>query len=358
METGSIAVVTGSLGLVGSAAARRFSALGLDVVGIDNDGRREFFGADASTSAVRRELEADLPRYAHVELDIRDDAQVTALFARLGRRVAVVLHAAAQPSHDWAARAPKVDFAINAVATLAILEAVRSHAPEALLLFMSTNKVYGDGPNRLPLEARATRYVLPAGHRFEHGIDETMSIDQCRHSLFGVSKVAADLMVQEYAMRFGLAAFVFRAGCITGSGHRAVSDHGFLAYLCRRVAAGLPYKVIGHRGLQVRDNLHADDLAEAFASVIGKPAGKTGVYNIGGGPGATTSVAEALDLAGRLCGRVPVVEMEEEPRYGDHMWWVTDMSRFQAAWPEWRPSFDTERLVADLVRNAAKGNAA
>jgi CDP-paratose 2-epimerase len=214
---------------------------------------------------------------------------------------------------------------------------------------MSTNKVYGDGPNRLPLLPTPSRFVLPAGHPFsEHGIDESMSIDQCRHSLFGVSKAAADLMVQEYASRFGLATLVFRAGCITGPEHRAVPDHGFLAYLCRQVTMGLPYTVIGHGGLQVRDNLHVDDLAEAFARAIVAPAG-SGVYNIGGGPGATISVSEALELAGRLSGRAPIVRSVEEPRHGDHMWWVTDFRRFQAAYPAWRPSRDTEALVASVI---------
>lgn len=348
MSGGDVALVTGSLGLVGSASVRRFAALGLAVVGIDSDARQGFFGAEASTAPVRATLEAEVPGYRHHALDLRDEAGIEALLRSLGGRIAVVLHAAAQPSHDWAAGAPKVDFAINAVATLTLLEAVRAHAPEALFLFMSTNKVYGDAPNQLPLVAGATRFALPPAHRFAaHGIDESMSIDQCRHSLFGVSKVAADLMVQEYAQRFGLTAQVFRAGCITGPEHRAVSDHGFLAYLCRRVVAGLPYRVIGHGGLQVRDNLHVEDLAEAFARSVARP--QSGVFNIGGGPGATVSVVEALDLAGRLSGRPPVIEDEAVPRYGDHLWWVSDIRRFAAAYPGWAPTRDTPTLIAGLV---------
>ena len=349
MDRRSVALVTGSLGLVGSAAVRRFDALGLDVVGIDNDGRRTFFGDVSSTAAQRAVLETELPRYSHVELDIRDDQAIDDLVRDFGPRIAVVLHAAAQPSHDWAARAPKIDFAINATATLTLLESVRAHAPEALFLYMSTNKVYGDGPNQLPFRPGATRFVLPADHPFAaHGIDETMSIDQCRHSLFGVSKTAADLMVQEYASRFGLTTLVFRAGCITGPEHRAVPDHGFLAYLCQRVAAGLPYTVVGHGGLQVRDNLHVDDLAKAFALAVVAPHG-AGVYNIGGGPEATVSVSEALELAGHLTGRKPVVETVETPRFGDHLWWVSDFRRFQAAYPMWRPSYGTEDLVAAVI---------
>ena len=343
-------MVTGSLGLVGSAAARQFAALGLDVVGIDNDTRQAIFGADASTASLRAKLERELPSYRHSALDLRDETGIDDLLRGLGRRIGVVLHAAAQPSHNWAAGAPKVDFAINAVATMGLLEAVCAHSPEALFLFMSSNKVYGDGPNRLPLVASDTRYVLPPEHPYErNGIDETMSIDQCRHSLFGVSKVAADLMVQEYALRFGLTTMVFRAGCITGPEHRAVSDHGFLAYLCRQVVAGLPYQVIGHGGLQVRDNLHVDDLANAFARAVSAPG--SGVYNIGGGPGASVSVREALDLAGRLSGRTPVVATVEVPRYGDHMWWVSDTSRFRNAYPGWAPSYDTPQLIAGLIES-------
>lgn len=350
MSGGSVALVTGSLGLVGSAAARRFAGLGLDVVGLDSDARAGFFGAGASTAPMRAVLEAELPGYRHVALDLRDEAGVAALVAAWGERLAVVLHAAAQPSHDWAAGAPKVDFAINAGATLTLLEAVRAHAPAALFLFMSSNKVYGDAPNRLPLVARATRFALPEGHPFaRHGIDESLSIDQCRHSLFGVSKAAADLMVQEYAARFGLTAQVFRAGCITGPEHRAVSDHGFLAYLCRQVVAGEPYRVIGHRGLQVRDNLHVEDLAEAFARAVAAP--QSGVFNIGGGPGATVSVIEALDLAATRAGRRPVVAYDDEARYGDHMWWVSDNRRFARAYPGWTPTRDADQLIGGLVEN-------
>lgn len=354
--TGSVAVVTGSLGLVGAAAARRLARLGLAVVGIDNDGRRDFFGAAASTAAVRASLEAEHGDYRHAALDIRDADGIAALFRGLRGQVAVVVHAAGQPSHDWAAGAPQVDFAINATATLGLLETVRAQAPGALFLFMSTNKVYGDAPNLLPLRAEATRFVLAEDHRFARfGIDETMSIDQCRHSLFGVSKVAADLMVQEYAARFGLTTVVFRAGCITGPEHRAVADHGFLGYLCRCVTTGRTYRVIGHDGLQVRDNLHVDDLAEAFARVVARPRG-SGVYNIGGGPGATVSVREALALAGGCAGRAPVVETVAAPRYGDHMWWVSDNRRFQEAYPGWRPRMDAAGLIAALC--SAAGQAA
>lgn len=349
MADGAVALVTGSLGLVGSAAVRRFAALGFDVIGIDNDSRGRFFGAEASTAAVRAEIEAAGVRYRHCDFDIRDRAAVDDLLRRLKDRTAVVLHAAAQPSHDWSARDPLSDFSINAMATVSLLESVRSHAPEARFLFMSTNKVYGDAPNRLPLRMGPTRFELPSGHRWsKHGIDESLSIDQSQHSLFGVSKAAADLMVQEYARRFGLFTTVFRAGCITGTGHRAVADHGFLAYLCACVARGRHYAVIGHAGLQVRDNLDVEDLTEAFARVIAAPP-SSGVYNIGGGPGGTVSVREAIALAAAAAGRDAVVTEVSEPRYGDHKWWVSDTRRFEAAYPGWRPRKDATALIGALV---------
>jgi CDP-paratose 2-epimerase len=259
------------------------------------------------------------------------------------------VHAAAQPSHDWAARDPKLDFAVNATSTLNLLEATRRHAPNALFLFMSSNKVYGDKPNELPLLKTATRFVIDPSHPFAaHGIDETMQIDQSRHSLFGVSKTAADLMVQEYALRFGLRTYVFRAGCITGVDQRAVEAHGFLAYLCRQVTSGGTYQLIGYGGLQVRDNLDASDLAAAFAMLVREP-GEPSVFNIGGGPQATVSVLEALELAGRISGRTPRIDLVERARYGDHKYWVSDIRRFQAAYPSWRPSYQTADLVERLV---------
>ncbi len=294
-------------------------------------------------------MQAEIPSYRHRDIDIRDEHAIEDVFRAFGERIAVVLHAAAQPSHDWAAGDPKLDFAVNATGTLNLLEATRRHAPNARFLFMSSNKVYGDGPNELPLRETATRFVVDPAHPFAtHGIDESMSIDQCRHSLFGVSKAAADLMVQEYAHRFGLPTYVFRAGCITGVGQRAVAAHGFLAYLCQQVASGMTYEVIGYGGLQVRDNLDASDLAEAFALVVQDPT-VPGVFNIGGGSQATVSVLEALDLAGQISGRVPRIEFVEPARYGDHKYWVSDFRRFQVAYPVWRPSFGTADLMRQLI---------
>ncbi len=349
MTTNSLALVTGSLGLVGAAAVRRFAALGFEVIGIDNDMRRVLFGDAASNANKQPALAAVCPGYAHHHLDIRDNDAIRSLFRRIGRDIAVVVHAAAQPSHDWAADDPTTDFAINATATLNLLEACRSFAPGAAFLFTSTNKVYGAHPNLLPLQEHASRLEPSQDHRYyAHGIDETMSIDQTQHSLFGVSKVAADLMVQEYATRFDLKAAVFRAGCLTGEDHSGAKAHGFLSYLCRSALRGETYEIIGNGGKQVRDNLHADDLAEAFVRVV-QGDKQLGVYNMGGGRSSSVSVIEALDIAqDLLCREVPRQD-NPAPRYGDHQWWISDTRSFQADYPGWAPRYSARDLIARML---------
>ncbi len=349
MTTNSLALVTGSLGLVGVAAVRRFTALGFDVVGIDNDMRRVLFGDAASNAGKQAALAASCPGYQHYNLDIRDDEAIRALFRKIGRGLAVVVHAAAQPSHDWAARDPFTDFAINATATLSLLDACRTFAPDAAFLFTSTNKVYGTRPNLLPLQEHDSRLEPSPDHPFyAHGIDESMSIDQTQHSLFGVSKTAADLMVQEYATRFDLRAAVFRAGCLTGEDHSGAKAHGFLSFLCRTALRGESYEVIGNGGKQVRDNLHADDLAEAFVRVM-QGNKLLGVYNMGGGRGSSVSVIEALDIAQDLLGREVPRRINPEPRYGDHQWWISDTRSFQTDYPGWAPRYSARDLIARML---------
>ncbi len=349
MEQGSVALVTGALGLVGAAAVRRFSDQGREVVGIDNDLRAVLFGASASNMPNRAALESGCPGYRHHALDIRDAAGIAEIFNRYGNNIDVVVHAAAQPSHDWAATNPAMDFEINAGATLTLLEACRKHAPDARFLFMSTNKVYGDLPNQLPLSRVGNRLEVAETHPYHaHGIDEALSIDRSRHSLFGVSKASADLMVQEYGSRFGLATTVFRAGCLTGEDHHGAKAHGFLAYLCKVAREGAPYEIIGHGGLQVRDNLHADELADAFAAVCAAPP-RSGVYNMGGGRGSSVSVLEALQIAEEILGRKVPYTISEEARYGDHAWWISDTRAFQADYPGWRPTMDARALMERLL---------
>ena len=283
-----------------------------------------------------------------IDSDIRDQAAVQNIFSQYGRDIAVVIHAAAQPSHDWAARDPVMDFTVNANGTLTLLEATRQHCPEAPFIFCSTNKVYGDTPNRLPLVEQDRRWEVAPEHPFaRHGIDETMTIDASTHSLFGVSKAAADLMVQEYGRYFGLKTACFRGGCLTGPGHSGTQLHGFLSYLMKCAVSGQPYKVLGYKGKQVRDNIHSFDLVNAFWQFFKNP--RMGeVYNIGGGRYANCSMLEAIALCEELTGRPINWSYVDDNRIGDHIWWISDIRRFQSHYPEWRITYDIRTTLAEI----------
>jgi CDP-paratose 2-epimerase len=345
-----LAIVTGSAGLIGSEVSRFFALKGFDVVGIDNDMRRYFFGAEASTHFSRQRLQA-LPGYTHVDADIRDLAVLEPVFKRHGREIALVVHTAAQPSHDWAASKPLTDFAVNATATLNLLELTHRHSHDAVFIFTSTNKVYGDTPNHLPLVEEETRWELSPEHPYAaFGIDETMSIDGTLHSLFGASKLAADVLVQEYGRYFGMRTAAFRCGCLTGSGHAGTQLHGFLAYLVKCAITSAPYKVLGYRGKQVRDNLHARDLVTAFWHFFESPkAGE--VYNMGGARHANCSVLEAIALAEALTGKPMAWSYSDANRTGDHIWWISDIRKFQSHYPAWSLSLD----MAGIVREVYEG---
>ena len=358
---GGVVLVSGAAGLVGAAAARAFAQLGAEVVGVDNDSRRAFFGDAASTAWSRRQLESTLPRYRHLDVDIRDGAAIERVFAEYSESIQAVVHCAAQPSHDWAATAPQVDFAVNANGTLNLLEAARQRCPDAAFVFTSTNKVYGDAPNRLPLRELASRWEPEPGSRFaEHGIDESMPIDQAMHSLFGVSKTAADLMVQEYGRYFGMKTVCFRGGCLTGPDHAGAEQHGFLAYLMHCARTGTPYVVRGHKGKQVRDNIHCDDLAACFLAFVKRP--RIGaVYNIGGGRRANCSLLEAAAMCEQITGRAVQMRMDAAPRQGDHIWWISDTRRFERDYPDWRPQhglFDTLVQIHDAQARRATSTSA
>ncbi len=343
----AVAIVTGSGGLVGAQTAKAFCERGLEVVGIDNDMRRRFFGEDASTHWQVKLLEA-VQGYTHVDADIRDEAAMQRLFARYGRAVSRIVHCAAQPSHDWAAQEPLTDFAVNANGTLILLEAARRHAPDAVFIFASTNKVYGDGPNHLPMVEGTTRFELAPEHPWaERGFPEEMSIDGCLHSLFGVSKVAADLLVQEYGRYFGMKTACFRGGCITGPGHSGAQLHGLLAYLVKCAVTDTPYTVFGHRGKQVRDNIHCSDLVEAFWCFFQRPT-PGAVFNIGGGRHANCSMMEAIAIAETLTGRPMRHDYRDEARVGDLIWWVSDVSRFRSMYPQWSYAYDIRGIMADI----------
>ncbi|HEX3463915.1 MAG TPA: NAD-dependent epimerase/dehydratase family protein [Candidatus Elarobacter sp.] len=341
-------VITGSAGLIGSEAAAHFIEDGYEVVGIDNGLREHFLGPDGSTHWNRVALQTRYPKaYAHVSLDIRDADGVAELFARIGKRVALVLHTAAQPSHDWATEDPYTDFSINAGGTLVMLEATRRHAPDAVFVYTSTNKVYGAVPNELPLVELEKRFEIDPAHPYRAGIDERMRIDQSDHSLYGVSKLSADLMVQEYGRRFGLATTVFRGGCLTGPNHSGAKLHGFLAYLLKCTVTGRRYTVLGYKGKQVRDNIHSADFVAAIAEVLRAPrCGE--VYNVGGTRFSNCSVLEAIEECERVAGRRLDWTYDDAHRYGDHVWYVTDMTKFKTHYPGWRQRYDLRGLLADM----------
>lgn len=343
----SVVVITGSAGLVGSEAVTYFAGLGMEVAGIDNGMRAEFFGPEASTDWVRDRLVRSVRNYRHYAADIRSEAAVNEVFERYGKSITLVVHTAAQPSHDWAARAPIVDFTVNANGTSVLLEATRKFAPEAAFIFMSTNKVYGDTPNRLPLVELETRWEIDSSHAYRQGIPETMSIDQCLHSLFGASKVAADILVQEYGRYFGMKTGCFRGGCLTGPNHSGTQLHGFLAYLMKCAVTGTPYTIFGYKRKQVRDNIHSADLIRAFHEFAKNPRPGE-VYNMGGGRFSNCSMLEAIDLCEKISGRKLQWKYVDENRTGDHIWWIGDLSRFQSHYPDWKLAYDVPGILEEI----------
>ncbi|MBX3012661.1 MAG: NAD-dependent epimerase/dehydratase family protein [Caldilineaceae bacterium] len=343
----SVAIVTGSAGLIGSEAVTFFAELGMEVVGIDNDMRRYFFGQAASTDWNRARLEKSVAHYTHEAIDIRDQAAIQRVFQHYGRRISLVIHTAAQPSHDWAAREPHTDFAVNATGTLNLLEATRQYAPQSVFIFTSTNKVYGDTPNRLPLREEATRWEIDPTHPYADGIQEDMSIDQTVHSLFGASKVAADVLVQEYGHYFELPTACFRCGCLTGPNHAGTQLHGFLAYLMKCTATQTPYTIYGYQGKQVRDNIHSADLIRAFYAFYQAP--RIGeVYNLGGGRVSNCSMLEAIDLCQTITGQALSWRYSEENRMGDHIWWISHLGKFQRHYPAWQPTYDVPAILQEI----------
>jgi CDP-paratose 2-epimerase len=350
----NVAIITGAAGLVGSEAALHFGQLGLDVVGVDNNMRQVFFGSDGSTAWNKRRIQGKLGRrYMHFDLDVRDRDGIMRLFARYGKAVSVVVHTAAQPSHDWAAGDPFTDFDINAVGTLNLLQASREYSPEAPFVFTSTNKVYGDRPNSLPLVELETRWEVEPGHDYEGGIREDMPIDTCLHSIFGASKVAADVMVQEYGRYFDIPTACFRGGTLTGPQHSASQLHGFLGYVMRCAMTRTPYTVFGYGGKQVRDAIHCKDLIEAFDAFWRRPrAGE--VYNIGGGRHSNCSVLEAIALCNKITGEEMQWTYSEMNRIGDHLWWIGDNGRFEQHYPGWTIRHDVEDILVEMYEANAE----
>ena len=344
----SIAIITGSAGLIGSEASLFFGEAGLDIVGVDNDMRRVFFGEEASTAWNAANLAATLgKKYRHNALDIRNREAVLNLVKECGKDVALIVHTAAQPSHDWAAREPFTDFDVNASGTLNLLEAARLFCPDAVFLFTSTNKVYGDTPNSLPLVEQETRWEIAPGHTYRNGIREDMSIDQCIHSLFGASKVAADVLVQEYGRYFGLRTACFRGGTLTGPQHSATQLHGFLAYLMRCVMTETPYTIFGYKGKQVRDAIHSSDLIHAFDAFFRAPR-VAEVYNIGGGRHSNCSMLEGIAAAQAIAGKELHSTYAEQNRIGDHIWWIGDNGKFESHYPEWKQEYNIQQILQEI----------
>jgi CDP-paratose 2-epimerase len=342
------AIVTGSGGLIGSECVKHFIEADFDVVGIENDMRARFFGQQASTRRTSERLvETYGDSFRWIELDIRDAEGIMRIFAEHAPSLELVIHTAAQPSHDWAASDPQTDFGVNANGTLNLLEATRRHAPAASFVFCSTNKVYGDLPNDLPLEELETRLELPPDHHYYEGIDTTMSIDSSMHSLFGVSKAAADLMVQEYGRYFDIPTVCFRGGCLTGPNHAGAELHGFLAYLMRCTVAGEPYTVFGYDGKQVRDNIHSADVVRAFAEFHADPR-VAAVYNLGGGRESNCSMLEAIELCEGIAERELDWQLSDQPRMGDHRWWISDVREFEADYPAWQLEYDVEAMLREM----------
>lgn len=343
----AVAIVTGSGGLVGSEAVAFFTEQGFDVIGVENDMRACFFGDEASTTWQTQRLHERYPGFRSFDLDIRDGVGIDRLFAEHAEQVALVVHAAAQPSHDWAASDPSTDFSVNATGTLNLLEAARRNTPDATFIFTSTNKVYGDRPNSLPLVELDRRLELSPEHEWFGGIPTSMPIDRCLHSLFGASKTAADLMVQEYGRYFGMPTVCFRGGCLTGPNHSGTRLHGFLSYLMRCTITGEHYTVCGYGGKQVRDNIHSADLVQAFAAFHANPR-PAAVYNIGGGRESNCSMLEAIEFCERIADRELDWSLSDDARVGDHRWWISDLDEFRRDYPEWRLRYDVEAILCEI----------
>jgi len=344
-----IAVVTGAAGLVGGESVRYFIDKGFTVTGIDNDMRKVLFGSEASTDWQRQKLQDTFDsKYIHYNVDIRNEQAVTAIFREYGSDIKIVIHAASQPSHDRAALDPQLDFTINANGTLVLLEATRNYCPNAVFIFTSTNKVYGDSPNSLPFVELEKRYELSETHPwYKNGIDETMSIDQSKHSLFGVSKLSGDVLAQEYGRYFGMKTGVFRGGCITGPGHSAAELHGFLAYLMKCALENKKYRIYGYKGKQVRDNIHCYDLVSMFWHFYNNPRPGE-VYNAGGSRHSNCSALEAIEQCETLTGNKINYSYTDTHRIGDHIWYISDIGKFKHHYPEWSYKHTLGSIMQEL----------
>ena len=348
-----IAIITGSCGLVGSEASIFFSKKNFRIVGIDNNSRKFFFGKDGDVSWVKKNLKKNLKNYTHFNTDITNYNSLKKIFIKFKKNIKVIIHAAAQPSHDWAKSRPFIDFDINSRGTLNLLELTKIYCSSSPFIFMSTNKVYGDNPNRLPLIEKKTRWEIKKNHKYYGGIDESMSIDNCTHSFFGTSKSYADLIVQEYGKNAGLFTACFRAGCITGPNHSGAKLHGFLSYLVKTSLKNKRYDLIGYKGKQVRDNIHSHDLVSCFWEFYKKPS-RGEVFNTGGGRYSNCSILEALQTVEKIANIKIERKILKKNRIGDHIWYITNMKKFKKNYPQWKQKYSTFKIINELVEKFTK----
>ena len=346
----SIVIITGSTGLVGSESVNFFCKKGFEVIGVDNNLRKFFFGQDGSTTWVKNLLFKKNKNFKNFSTDIRNYNSIEKIFSKYSKNISLIIHCAAQPSHDYGKKYPIIDFNVNATGTLNLLEATKKYCPNAPFIFMSTNKVYGDNPNKLKFKEYSKRWELPKKSKFYKGIDENLSIDNCTHSFFGVSKTYADLIVQEYGKNVGLKTVSFRAGCITGPNHSGAKLHGFLSYLVKTSLQKKSYNIIGYKGKQVRDNLHSFDLVNCFWEFFKKPK-KGEIYNIGGSRFSNCSIIEALELIEELTNIKIKKKYTKEPRVGDHIWYVSNIEKFKKHYPDWKQKYNTKKIVEELIEN-------
>jgi CDP-paratose 2-epimerase len=350
-----VALVTGSAGLIGSESVKFLAKKGFSrIVGVDNDMRSYFFGKEASTGWNLKNIQDNVPSYIHYDMDIRSDSGMKKIFTEFNTDIKLIVHTAAQPSHDWARKNPICDFTVNANGTLLLLEMTRKYCPDAVFIFTSTNKVYGDSPNFLPLVELETRWEIDNNHKFfKDGIDESMSIDNTMHSLFGASKVAADILVQEYGRYFGLKTVCFRAGCLTGPNHSGAQLHGFLAYLMKCLIDGRKYTVFGYKGKQVRDNIHSSDFVNMFWHFYKNPK-KSEVYNAGGGRHSNCSILEAIQMSEEMTGKKLNWTYSKAHRKGDHIWYISNMNKFRKDYPQWEYKYDLRRILEEIRSGVSK----
>jgi CDP-paratose 2-epimerase len=341
-------IVTGSYGLIGSEVCRFYNELGFRIVGIDNDMRKYFFGESS-----KENVNNNYNNYFHYDVDIRNYDDLSKIFSEYSTDISLIIHTAAQPSHDWASKEPITDFTVNALGTLNLLECTRKYCPDSVFIFTSTNKVYGDTPNNLPLIELDSRYELHNSHKFFNGIDETMSIDQTKHSLFGVSKASADLMVQEYGRYFGIKTGIFRGGCLTGPSHAGAELHGFLSYLIKCFINKKPYTVFGYNGKQVRDNIHSYDLVSAFHEFYLNP--RIGeVYNIGGSRYSNISMLESINKISNILDVKLDYTISNSNRIGDHIWYISDVTKFKSHYPNWEYKYNIDSIIEEMINSELK----